>query len=145
MTTLTAPQPQTKQSIKASPLRVAVVGAGGRSTIYATYALDNPDKMKVVAVADPDDNHAKFLMDEHNIPQNMRFQSYQELTDHKDKIDAVINGTMDSLHFDSTMCLLKAGFDVLLEKPIAPTENEVRTLINEADKQGCKIMICHVL
>ena len=33
-------------------LRVAMVGAGDRSSVYASYALAQPERMKVVAVAD---------------------------------------------------------------------------------------------
>ena len=35
--------------------------------------------------------------------------------------DVAINGTMDRQHVPTTLPLLGAGYDVLLEKPIAPT------------------------
>ena len=37
-----------------SPLSVAIVGAGPRSATYARYALQQPGKLRVVAVAEPD-------------------------------------------------------------------------------------------
>lgn len=142
----TAPPTAIQQASSANaPLRVAVVGAGHRSTQYVSYALKHPEKMKLVAVADPDDRRAKELLTTHGLDMSARFHSYEDLAEHQDEIDAVINGTMDKLHFDSTMMLLNAGFDVLLEKPIAPSEKEVRTLVAEAQRLNRTVMICHVL
>jgi predicted dehydrogenase len=43
------------------------------------------------------------------------------------------------------MPLLEAGYHVLLEKPIAPSEREVRDLIDASNRFGRAVMICHVL
>jgi hypothetical protein len=37
------------------------------------------------------------------------------------------------------------GYDVLLEKPIAPTEKECRTILSLAQKAGRIVAVCHVL
>ena len=59
--------------------------------------------------------------------------------------DAVINGTMDHIHVSTNVPLLKAGYDVLLEKPFSVSEEEARYLVSEAEKYGRKIMVCFVL
>ena len=46
--------------------------------------------------------------------------------------DAVINGTMDNQHVDTAVPLLKAGYDMLLEKPLAIHEDEMWRLVNTA-------------
>ncbi len=127
------------------PVTVAIVGAGHRSVAYARYALDHPDRMKVVAIADPWELRRRTVGDQHAIPEEMRFASYEELAARPPVADAVINGTMDQLHYASAMPLLKAGYHMLLEKPIAQREEEVRELIATAQKYNRTVMICHVL
>lgn len=127
------------------PTTVAIVGAGHRSVTYARYALRCPDRMKVVAVADPNPLRREAVGKEHAIPEEMRFESYEQLASRPPIADAVINGTMDAMHYPSAMPLIEAGYHMLLEKPIARTEEEVRSLINAAKKRGRTVMICHVL
>jgi len=142
--TLTTPaQPPTPSQTR--PLRVAVVGAGNRGTHYARFALNHPDRMNIVALADPDPQRTEAMARRHRVDPAMCFTHYTQLADHGDRIDAVINTTMDDLHYASTTALLEAGFDVLLEKPIAGNEAEVRGLIDAAQRTGRTVMICHVL
>ncbi len=59
--------------------------------------------------------------------------------------DAVINTTMDSLHIKTAMPFLKSGYDMLLEKPVTNNAKELLELEDCANKNKCKLMICHVL
>lgn len=127
------------------PLTVVAIGAGHRSVICASYALKHPERMKLVAVAEPNEHRRNALADAHHVSHDMRFASYQELVARPVLARAAINGTMDGLHYDSTNLLLDRGYDVLLEKPIAPTEREVRDLIEKATRLKRIVMICHVL
>ena len=127
------------------PATVIGIGAGHRTFGYSTYALDHPDKMKVVGIAEPDPIRRKRYAQVHGIPKEMQFKSFEELTNRPPLAQAVINGTMDQLHHRSTIPLLEAGYDVLLEKPIAQTEQHVRDLIDTANSHRRTVMICHVL
>jgi len=127
------------------PVKIAVVGAGHRSIGYCQYALHYPDAMQVVAVADPNPIRRQKLALTHGIAGDMQFESYTDLAARPGICDAIINGTMDRLHYESTKPLLEAGFHVLLEKPIASTQSEVRHLIDIAQRNNVIVMICHVL
>ncbi|MBN1809447.1 MAG: Gfo/Idh/MocA family oxidoreductase [Planctomycetes bacterium] len=127
------------------PLKVAVVGAGHRSVGYAAYALRHPDRMKVVAVADPVEHRRAALAERHGLAGDMLFESYEDMAARPKFADAVINGTMDRLHYSSSMPFLRQGYHMLLEKPIAATADEVRGLIRTAGDNGAVVMICHVL
>jgi predicted dehydrogenase len=127
------------------PVEVAVVGGGHRSVAYSRYALSHPDRMKVVAVADPDEVRRSRFASTHHIQPSMQFPSYQELAKRGRLADAVINGTMDSLHCPSSLPFIQQGYNLLLEKPIAPTEGEVLTLLRAARQHEVTVMICHVL
>lgn len=128
-----------------NPITAIIVGAGHRSMVYAHYAETNPDRLKIVGVADPDVHRRKMVQAKYNLPDSMLFESAEELASHGKLADAVINGTMDQQHVATALPLLAAGYDMLLEKPFAINEEEVRTLSAAAKKYGRKVMICHVL
>lgn len=131
---------------KSTPITVALVGAGDRSLIYASYALKHPDQLKVVAVAEPDPIRRAHAAKLYDIPAGALFDGYEALAQHPQLAHAVFNGTMDRMHFDSSLVLLRAGYHMLLEKPIAVTEQEVRSLIRAATQEYKRtVMICHVL
>lgn len=128
-----------------SPTRTVIVGAGNRGQIYASYALSHPDEMKVVAVVEVDEFRRRQTADAHSIPPEMCFERVEELLARPKVADAVINGTMDRQHLATTLPLLAAGYDVLLEKPIGVSEDEVRAVLASAIEHRRKVMICHVL
>lgn len=128
-----------------NPVKVVLVGAGNRGNVYCRYALENPKRMQVVGVVEPNAirrNKAKKvygIADQH---------CYSALTDFlaEDTFgDAVINGTMDHLHVQTSIPILEKGYDLLLEKPYAVTEDETLTLAKTAERLNRKVMICHVL
>lgn len=127
------------------PLSIALVGAGNRGMVYADYALEEPGRMKIVAVAEPDEYRRNYAADMFGIPESGRCYSVQDIIDKRLDIDAVINATMDREHIKTSLPLLKAGYDMLLEKPICPDKPELFRLYDAAVKYNRKIMICHVL
>lgn len=126
-------------------LRTIIVGGGHRSLTYAELANIESDKMEIVGVADPDENRRKTIAKKFGIPDERCFSSAEELADAPKFADAVINGTMDHIHVETSIPLLKAGYDILLEKPFAVNEKEARELVEAAEKYGRKIMVCFVL
>ena len=130
---------------KTGPTTFIGIGAGRRTGKYSQYALDHPDRMKVVAIAEPDPVRRQRYSQLHDIPSAMQFASFEDLANRAPVAQAAINGTMDQIHYRSTMSLLEAGYDVLLEKPIAQTEQQVRDLIETSDRCQRTVMICHVL
>lgn len=123
-----------------------MLGAGGRGMYaYGPYALEHPDEIRMVAVAEPDEERRVRFSQSHNIPAARQYRSWQEALAVAPFARTVINCTQDKLHFDSTMAALHAGYDVLLEKPIAPTRNECVTLVQTAESLGRVLQICHVL
>lgn len=127
------------------PLEVIVIGAGNRGRIYSSYSLLRPDRLKVVAVADPVYERAAALGSLFNVKRENLLASYTDV-EHRPRIaDAAINSTMDQLHVPSTKVLLRNGYHVLLEKPISTNEEEIIELIDLADRKNLKVMVGHVL
>ena len=101
-----------------------IVGAGHRAILYSLYALEHPDELKIVGVADPDPIRRKKVAEMHGFWEEMCFRSAEELAARPKLADAVINGTMDRQHVPTAVPLLRAGYDMLLEKPFAISEEK---------------------
>ncbi len=127
------------------PVTAIIVGAGHRSFVYSELAITNPELLKIVGVADPNPVRRKKAMEHFGFGEDMCFESAQELAEKGKLADAVINGTMDEQHIETSIPLLNAGYDMLLEKPFAVNEKEMRELVECARKNNSKVMICHVL
>ena len=127
------------------PVRIVIVGMGQRSMIYAKESLVGPDLFKVVGVVDTDPQRVLLAKETFGIDDERCFSSVEELCAVPRFADAAINGTMDRQHVVTTIPLLRAGYDVLLEKPFAINQREADELLACAKETGRRVMICHVL
>lgn len=129
----------------AKPVTVMIIGAGGRGRTYARYAEKFPQSMKVVGVADLNPNRRKAMAKKHNIPAENQFGHFNDALSKAKLADAVVIATPDNLHYEPCMKALELGYDVLLEKPVAPTERECRAILKQAHKYNRIVAVCHVL
>ncbi|MBA2938719.1 Gfo/Idh/MocA family oxidoreductase [Paenibacillus sp. CGMCC 1.16610] len=127
------------------PVTAIIVGAGHRSLIYASFAEVYPKRFKIVGVVEPDSERRHLTKERFGLSEDNCFADITELVGKPKIADAVINGTMDHLHVSSSIPLLRAGYDIMLEKPIGVSREEVMELYEEAKRLGRKVMICHVL
>ncbi len=121
------------------------LGAGARGNVYGNFALAYPDHLQIVGVAEPSAIRRDGYGDRHGIPAHARFDGWEAVLSQPKMADAIIVSTPDHLHFAPCMAALDAGYDVLLEKPIAPTEAECRELLARARASGRIVAVCHVL
>ncbi|MCD6360135.1 MAG: Gfo/Idh/MocA family oxidoreductase [Armatimonadetes bacterium] len=128
-----------------NPVTAAIVGCGHRGLGYGRYSLRHPDQLKIVAVADPNDIRRQAAAEEFDVPPDMQFRTAEELAERPQLADAVINGTMDQHHIPTTLPLLESGYDVLLEKPICQTREDLLKLLEVTLRTSRKLMIGHVL
>lgn len=127
------------------PVRAILIGAGNRGTIYTNYALKNPDELKIVGLADPNESRRKAFQEKHNIPHEYLFKDWKEIFTKEKFADGIIIATPDNLHTKPCLAALEHGYDVLLEKPIAPTEEECRNILEKALESKRIVGVCHVL
>jgi len=128
------------------PLAAVVVGAGNRGKlVYADWARAHPDRMRVVAVAEPDDRRRESLAREHAIPAENVFRDWRECLARPRLAEAAIVATSDTLHVEPALAAIAGGYEVLLEKPIAPTRAECVRVVEAAATAGRLLQIGHVL
>lgn len=129
----------------ARPVTVVLLGAGQRGSIYADYARLAPQEMRVVAVADPSPLRRQRIAEQHGIPPERCHADWADALAEGPVADAVIIATPDRQHTAPCLRALALGYDVLLEKPIAPTEAECRQILAAAQASGRIVGVCHVL
>lgn len=127
------------------PVSVILIGAGHRGNIYAEYAIQHPDEMTIAAVADINPARLKKIQRRHKLTGDNCYTYWNEVFAKPKFADAVIIATPDHLHTEPCLAALEAGYDVLLEKPIAPTEIECRLILKKAQETGRIVGVCHVL
>lgn len=126
-------------------ITVAVVGAGGRGSTYARYAERFPAAMKIVAVSDINPYRRKRMASAHGIPADRQFGDFHEILAAGRVADAMVIALPDDLHYEPAMAAMAQGYDLILEKPMAQTEQECLDLLKRQRETGSIVGVCHVL
>ena len=128
------------------PLELVVIGAGQRGgQAYASYAFSHPDQVRIVGVAEPNVDRRQRFADEHDIDDANCFDSWEELAAVGQLGQGAIVATQDQMHVEPAIAAMEAGYDVLLEKPMAHTLEGCIKLVQASEQTGRTLQICHVL
>ena len=127
------------------PVTAIVCGAGNRGNVYGGYALEYADQLDIIGVAEPIAIRNERYAKKHNIKDENRFTTWEDVFKRPKFADAIIITTPDNLHYGPCMKALAMGYDVLLEKPISPSEKECRDILRKAKETGNIVAVCHVL
>ncbi|MDR0719681.1 MAG: Gfo/Idh/MocA family oxidoreductase [Treponema sp.] len=127
-------------------VRAALIGAGDRGTnAYAPYALQHPDDVCFVAVADPLQSRRERFAKLYGVPPERCYPNAEELWARPKIADGVIICTSDKEHYIPAKTALEKGYHVLLEKPLSTNPARCLSLKETAEKNGLTLMTCYVL
>ena len=126
-------------------LKVVLVGAGNRGENYTNIMAQMSDRFEVIAVAEPIDSRRNAIKQKHNLPDEMCFTNWDDLFALGKIADLALITTMDRQHFEPAMKAISLKYDVLLEKPAAPTPEECLKIALHAEEMQVKVVVCHVL
>ena len=126
-------------------VKLAILGAGARGRNYASFAKQFPERVQIVAVAEPNDYYREKVAREHNIAPENCFRSWDEFTAKPKMCDAVAICTQDSMHEAPAIACAELGYHILLEKPMAPTPEACKRIVAAVKKAGVLFAVCHVL
>ena len=128
------------------PIDMVLIGAGQRGAhAYARYALHHPEEVRFVAVAEPDPIRRQQFAEAHDLDDSQCFESWEDLIAAGRLARAAIIATQDQMHVEPAVAAMEAGYDVLLEKPMAHTLEGAVKLVQTAERTGRVLEICHVL
>ena len=128
---------------------VIIVGNGDRANCYCRFALNHPESLKVAAIVDPSERKRREGAEKYGVPSELCFHSVAECMEYHEAhgriADAVLDCTMDELHYETAMPFLEKGYHMLLEKPIVNNMEQLLEIKRTAEANGCLLMVCHVL
>lgn len=128
------------------PLRIAVVGLGGRGQTYSrALAASTAGRAQVVQIAERRERERRLFARELGLGEEAAFADWHDLVAGERVADAVIIATQDRDHLPAIEAFSAAGYDILCEKPLAGTENECIAALRAADAAGVFLGVCHVL
>ncbi len=128
------------------PCTAIIIGAGQRgASVYASYALNFPNELKIAAVAEPREDRRIAIAEEHAIPEENCFADWKEALSREKFADCVFVCTQDRMHFEPVLTALERGYDVLCEKPMSYDRSEIIGMGEKARRTGRILSVCHVL
>lgn len=126
-------------------LTMAVLGFGQRGTVYANAAKDYPDEVELTYVCENNTAKHDMIQKEYNVKKENIYTEYSEFLSKGKIADLLIISTMDPDHYEQTLLALDAGYDILLEKPIALKKKHIYEIKEKANQLNLKIAVAHVL
>ncbi len=115
--------------------RVGIIGCGHILVRHTESITQNPKDFELVALCDIDKGVLEKAVKENGNVEG--FTDYKEmLKKMKGKMDFITIATPNHLHYEMAMESMKAGYDILIEKPIAFEASRVQEIQDEADKLG---------
>lgn len=118
--------------------RIAVIGAGSFGRNHARVVHSLAEEAELTAIVDSDLDRARELAGQY---QSTAFPEFEEVIG---QVDAAILAVPTNLHAAMTEKLLRAGIDVLVEKPIADTSAAGRALTTLAAELGRILQVGHL-
>ncbi len=124
---------------------VAILGIGSRGADSYGHILDSQkDKFRITALCDLKPEKVERFGLEFNVPKENCFTDDHAFLQAK-RADVLVIATQDADHVRHATAALALGYDVLLEKPISPSREELEALLATQKKYGGRVLVCHVL
>jgi predicted dehydrogenase len=118
-------------------LKVGVIGVGYLGQHHARIYSEMEDA-DLVAVVDTDEKRAGTFAEKYSCAA---YSDFREILPHVDAL-SIVTPTLS--HYFIALECLKAGKDILVEKPITGTVREADELIVESEKRGCILQVGHL-
>ena len=129
----------------ARPVTAVIIGHGSRGSLYGSFALKMPEEWRIAGVAEPIDYRRERCAADHSLAADRVFTTWEQVFERPRLADVAVITTQDRMHFAPAMAALERGYDLLLEKPIAPSWEECRAIYRKVVERNAIVAVCHVL
>lgn len=119
-----------------SKIKMAIVGAGVWGETHAFLYREHAG-VELVAICDLDESRAESFADKFEIPNS--FTNHKEMLENLD-FDAVAIVTPDFAHGQIVVDCANAGKNILVEKPLATTREDLINIVQAVSKNKVRIM-----
>ncbi|MCB0109526.1 MAG: Gfo/Idh/MocA family oxidoreductase, partial [Caldilineaceae bacterium] len=100
---------------------------------------------ELVGVAEPREIPRMRLATEHDVAPENIFLDWKDAAAREKFADAVVITTQDAMHTEPAIAFAEKGYHLLLEKPMAPTANECRRIVDAVKANGVMLAVGHVM
>src|SRR5687768_4080193 len=83
----------------AKPVTAITLGAGSRGNVYGNYAVQYPEQLDIIGVAEPIALRNERYAKKHAITDAHRFNTWEDVFKKPKFADAIIISTPDNLHY----------------------------------------------
>jgi len=122
----------------AGQLRIGFIGSGAIARTYLKY-MKKLEGLQVVAAADP--AAASLKLFEADSPGVATFTDYNKMLKETKDLDLVCVCSPNGAHSDNTLAALRAGCNVIVEKPMAMNAGECQKMIDTAKKAKKELIV----
>ncbi|MGH7464997.1 MAG: Gfo/Idh/MocA family protein, partial [Longimicrobiales bacterium] len=127
-------------------LRAVIIGAGARGNqVFAELMSKQDIGWRVTAVVEPDALRRTSFAKQHSVPPEHTFTALEDLLAAPRVADIAFICTPDVTHYTICAAVSGAGYDVLLEKPIATSLPDCLALLDVQQTHRNRIFVAHVL
>ena len=126
-------------------IRYAVVGAGNIAQVAVFPAFTHAgENSELCAVISGDAEKRAALREKYDFELDGDYADFESILE-RGRIDAVYVATPNSHHKEFTLRAATEGVHVLCEKPLAPTADDCRAMIDACEANGVKLMTAYRL
>ncbi len=125
-------------------VKVVILGLGNRGKNYGGHLANTPG-VKIVAICDKYQEKIDKVKKAWGVPDEMCFTDEEKFFGLGKVADTMVIATQDKDHYGHAMKALKLKYNLMIEKPLSPDINQCLEMEEYARKQGCKVLVCHVL
>ena len=129
-----------KRIITVSIIGVGLIGG----EFHGRYFYRARDKYKLTNLCDIDASKLEKYGNAFEIDEAHRFATEESFFAEK-RSDVLVIATLEKIHYRIARKALSLGYDIILEHPVSDEPDELRGLVAEARRCGCRLIVCHVL
>ena len=127
---------------------LAIIGCGRISYKHIKAAIDNQDKVNLVAVCDVSKEKAvlqagKYYEESKHISTPKIFTDYKEMLKEHKEIDIVAICTESGYHAGMAIACMNEGKHVIVEKPMALSTGDADIMIGASRRNNVKLCVSH--
>lgn len=127
-------------------LHAVIIGAGARGNqVFAELMRTRDIGWKVTAVVEPDELRRASFARQHGVSAKNTFSHLDAFLEAPRMADIALICTPDVTHYTICAAVSRAGYDVLLEKPIATSLPDCLALLDVQQTYRNRIFVAHVL
>ena len=121
-------------------MKVNVIGFGSRGRVFSE--IFTKLGAQLTAVCDIRRERLELARELFGLPDGMLFSDESDFFALGKTADLCVAATPDALHTRHALAALKCGYDLLLEKPIACSEEDCRIIYKTAEELGRRVFVC---